>query len=44
MPGSQSCDKPGKGKGAGKGKGKGEGEPKDKLSKGQEDLNNGLII
>jgi hypothetical protein len=39
MPGSQSCDKPGKGKGAGKGKGKGEGEPKDKLSKGQEDLN-----
>lgn len=39
MPGSQSCDKPGKGKGSGKGKSKGEGEPKDKLSKGQEDLN-----
>jgi len=39
MPGNQSCNKPGKGKGAGKGKGKGEGEPKDKMSKGQEDLN-----
>lgn len=39
MPGSQSCDKPGKGKGAGKGKGKGKGEPQDKMSKGQEDLN-----
>ena len=35
MPGSQSCDKPGKGKG----KGKGDGEPKDKMSKGQEDVN-----
>ncbi|MFN0212629.1 MAG: DUF4175 family protein [Saprospiraceae bacterium] len=39
MPGSQSCDKPGKGKGQGKGKGKGQGEPKDKMSKGQEDIN-----
>ena len=47
MPGSQSCDKPGKGKGKGsgkgkgkgKGEGKGEGEPKDKMSKGQEDVN-----
>lgn len=39
MPGNQSCDKPGKGKGSGKGKGKGQGEPKDKMSKGQEDIN-----
>lgn len=39
MPGSQSCQKPGKGKGQGKGMGNGEGEPKDKLSKGQQDLN-----
>jgi hypothetical protein len=43
MPGSQSCQKPGKGKGQGKGKGEGEGEgqsgPKDKMSKGQEDIN-----
>lgn len=39
MPGNQSCDKPGKGKGQGKGKGKGQSEPKDKMSKGQEDLN-----
>lgn len=39
MPGNQSCDKPGNKPGQGKGKGKGEGEPKDKMSKGQEDLN-----
>jgi hypothetical protein len=39
MPGNQSCQKPGKGQGQGKGKNKGDGEPKDKLSKGQEDLN-----
>lgn len=39
MPGSQSCDKPGKGKGEGKGKGKGKGEPKDKMSEGQKDVN-----
>ncbi|MFN5364192.1 MAG: DUF4175 family protein [Bacteroidota bacterium] len=39
MPGNQSCQKPGKGQGQGKGKNKGEGEPKDKLSKGQEDMN-----
>jgi hypothetical protein len=38
MPGDQSCQKPGKGKGQGKGKGKGEGEPKDKMSKGQQDV------
>ncbi|MBL7780270.1 MAG: DUF4175 domain-containing protein [Saprospiraceae bacterium] len=36
MPGSQSCQKPGSGKGKGQGK---QGEPKDKISKGQEDLN-----
>ncbi|MCE7924163.1 MAG: DUF4175 domain-containing protein [Haliscomenobacteraceae bacterium CHB4] len=34
MPGSQACQKPGSGKGQGKGN-----EPKDKMSKGQEDLN-----
>lgn len=34
MPGSQSCQKPGSGSGEGKSKG-----PKDKMSKGQEDLN-----
>ncbi len=34
MPGSQACQKPGNSKGQGKG-----GEPKDKMSKGQEDLN-----
>lgn len=34
MPGSQACQKPGSGKGQGK-----QGEPKDKMSKGQEDLN-----
>lgn len=40
MPGSQSCQKPGKGQGSGKAKGQGQqGEPKDKLSKGQQDLN-----
>jgi len=47
MPGSQSCQKPGNKKGQGQGKGKGEGEgegngkgsPKDKMSKGQQDLN-----
>ncbi|MCB0523346.1 MAG: DUF4175 domain-containing protein [Lewinellaceae bacterium] len=47
MPGSQSCQKPGNksGQSSGKGKGKGDGsqsgqgEPKDKMSKGQEDLN-----
>ncbi|MBL7826726.1 MAG: DUF4175 domain-containing protein [Saprospiraceae bacterium] len=39
MPGSQSCQKPGKGKGQGKGKGEGDGEPKDKMSKGQQDMN-----
>jgi len=39
MPGSQSCDKPGKGKGEGKGKGKGKGDPKDKMSEGQKDVN-----
>jgi len=38
MPGDQACQKPGKGKGQGKGKGKGEGEPKDKMSKGQQDV------
>jgi len=38
MPGDQSCQKPGKGKGKGKGKSKGEGEPKDKMSKGQQDV------
>jgi hypothetical protein len=39
MPGNQSCQNPG-GKGSGKGGGKGkQGEPKDKMSKGQEDLN-----
>ncbi len=37
MPGNQACQKPGKGQGEGKGKNK--GEPKDKISKGQEDLN-----
>jgi hypothetical protein len=37
MEGNQSCQKPGQGK-DGKGKGKG-GEPKDKISKGQGDLN-----
>jgi len=47
MPGSQSCQKPGnksgqgsgKGKGKGEGEGNGKGEPKDKMSKGQEDVN-----
>jgi hypothetical protein len=34
MPGSQACQKPGNKSGQGKG-----GEPKDKISKGQEDLN-----
>lgn len=34
MPGSQACQKPGNSKGQGKGN-----EPKDKMSKGQEDLN-----
>lgn len=34
MPGSQACQKPGDGKGEGKGR-----KPKDKISKGQEDLN-----
>ncbi len=38
MPGDQACQKPGKGKGKGKGKSKGDGEPKDKMSKGQEDV------
>jgi len=36
MPGSQACQKPGNSQGKGKGK---QGEPKDKMSKGQEDLN-----
>ena len=39
MPGSQACQKPGKGKGKGKGNESGKGEPKDKMSKGQEDMN-----
>ncbi len=34
MPGTQACQKPGDGKGEGKGQ-----KPKDKISKGQEDLN-----
>ncbi len=38
MPGNQACQKPGQGQGKGQGKSKG-GEPKDKISKGQEDLN-----
>ena len=39
MPGAQACQKPGKGKGKGKGSSsKGEGEPKDKMSKGQQDV------
>lgn len=38
MPGDQACQKPGKGKGKGKGSSKGEGEPKDKMSKGQQDV------
>ena len=38
MPGSQACQKPGKGKGKGKGNDSGKGEPKDKMSKGQEDM------
>ncbi|MCC6280683.1 MAG: DUF4175 domain-containing protein [Saprospiraceae bacterium] len=38
MPGSQACQKPGKGKGKGKGNDSGKGEPKDKMSKGQEDV------
>lgn len=36
MPGSQACQKPGNSQGNGKGK---QSEPKDKMSKGQEDLN-----
>ncbi len=40
MPGSQMCNKPG-GSGSGQGKGKGK-QPKDKMSKGQEGLNETL--
>ncbi len=39
MPGNQACQKPGKGKGKGKGNSSGKGDPKDKMSKGQEDVN-----